>query len=66
MVLRESRTAAPELRSVYSAALRCPVDATNLQRVLLPRSVLEPAEAPRARIAAVGGRRRSTASGRAT
>ena len=31
-----------ELRQVYTAALGYPVDATNLQRVLLRRSVLEP------------------------
>ena len=54
-----------ELRDVYAAALGHPVSATNLQRVLLRRGVLEPTGERRGPVARAGGRRRSSASARA-
>src|SRR5919199_3903116 len=44
-----------ELRDLYAAALGHPVSATNLQRVLVRRSVIEPTGGPRASGPAGGG-----------
>ncbi|HET8894383.1 MAG TPA: hypothetical protein VFM96_09840 [Gaiellaceae bacterium] len=55
-----------ELRALYTPALGHEVSATNLQRVLLRRNVLEPTGSTRPRGAAVAGLRRSSASAAAS
>ena len=53
-----------ELREIYAAALGHEVSATNLQRVLVRRGVLEATGERRSRAARAAGRPRCSASAR--
>ncbi len=64
--LAPKRFTISELRGIYTAALGYRVSATNLQRVLERRGLLEPTGERRTPGPAAGGRRRCSASPRAS